>query len=133
QSADLMLLHSRTEGWPAALRIVVSTSASAPDLAQHLRQISALHRPIDAYLAQMLDGLPADLVSFMLRTALLAKLSIPLCEAVTGAPSAGALLASIEGRQLLLIALDAEGEWFRYHPILVEHLKRRLGGGRGGG
>jgi LuxR family maltose regulon positive regulatory protein len=125
ESADLMILHSRTEGWPAALRILVSTSASATDLTQHLRKLSALHRPIDAYLAEMIDGLPADLVSFMLRTAVLAKLSIPLCEAVTGAPSAGALLASIERRQLL-IALDHEGEWFRYHPILVEYLKRRL-------
>ena len=126
QSADLMLLHSRTEGWPAALRIVVSTSASAPDLAQHLRNLSALHRPIDTYLAELLDGLPADLVSFMLRTAVLAKLSAPLCEAVTGGPSARALLASIERRQLLLVALDHESQWFRYHPILVEHLKRRL-------
>ena len=126
QSADLMLLHSRTEGWPAALRIVVSTSASAPDLAQHLRNLSALHRPIDTYLAELLDGLPADLVSFMLRTAVLAKLSAPLCEAVTGEPSARALLASIERRQLLLVALDHESQWFRYHPILVEHLKRRL-------
>jgi LuxR family transcriptional regulator, maltose regulon positive regulatory protein len=30
-------------------------------------------------------------------------------------------------RQLLLTALDHEGQWYRYHPLLAEHLKRRLG------
>jgi LuxR family maltose regulon positive regulatory protein len=124
--ADLMVLHSRTEGWPAAMRILVSTSASAPNLTQNLRNLSASHRPIDAYLTEMLDGLPADLVSFMMRTAVLSRLSVPLCEAVTGATSASALLATIERRQLLLTALDQEGQWFRYHPVLAEYLKRRL-------
>src|SRR5258705_3587076 len=36
------------------------------------------------------------------------------------------MLASIERRQLLLSALDHEGQWYRYHPLLAEHLKRRL-------
>ncbi len=123
---DVKVLHSRTEGWPAALRIIVCTSSLGQDFGQYVRNLSGMQRPIDAYLAEMLDGLPGDLVMFMLRTAMLDRLSAPLCEIVTGAASSRALLASIERRQLLLSALDHEGEWYRYHPLLAEHLKRRL-------
>jgi LuxR family transcriptional regulator, maltose regulon positive regulatory protein len=124
--ADIQLLHSRTEGWPAALRIVVSTSSPGQDFEQYVRSLSGMQRPIDAYLTEMLDGLPADLVSFMLRTAILDRLNASLCEAVSGAASGRTLLASIEKRQLLLTALDQENQWYRYHPLLAEHLKQRL-------
>src|SRR3977135_2031907 len=70
--------------------------------------------------------LSVDLVMFILRTAILDRLYAPLCEIVTGAASSQALLASIERRQLLLSALDHERQWYRYHPLLAEHLKRRL-------
>jgi LuxR family transcriptional regulator, maltose regulon positive regulatory protein len=124
--ADVKLLHLRTEGWPAQLRIVVSTSSSGEDFGEYVRNLSGMQRPIEAYLAEMLDGLPADLVKFMLRTAILDRLSAPLCTAVAGASSAPALLASIEKRQLLLTALDQEREWYRYHPLLAGYLKRRV-------
>jgi LuxR family maltose regulon positive regulatory protein len=124
--ADVKLLHSRTEGWPAALRIVVCTSSSTQDFAQYVQNLSSIPRPIDAYLAEMLDGLPGELVSFMLRTAILDRFSAPLCEVVVGAPSSRGLLASIEKRQLLLTTLDQERQWYRYHPLLAAHLTQRL-------
>ncbi len=124
--ADVTLLHSRTEGWPAALRIVVCTFSSTQDFAQYVRNLSSIQRPIDAYLVEMLDGLPGELVSFMLRTAILDRFSAPLCEVVVGATSSRGLLASIEKRQLLLTTLDHERQWYRYHPLLAEHLKQRL-------
>ena len=83
-------------------------------------------RPIGAYLADMLDGLPRDLVQFMLRTAILDRLCAPLCEALAGASSGPEWLGSIEKRQLLLVPLDQEGHWYRYHPLLAEYLSQRL-------
>jgi len=129
--AGVNLLHARTEGWPAALRIVVSTAAPDQDFSEYVRSLSGVRRPIDDYLADMLDGLPGDLLMFMLRTAILDRLSAPLCEAVTGASASRALLASIEKRQLLLTALDPEGRWYRYHPLLAAHLEQRLASERG--
>ena len=124
--AEVKLLHSRTDGWPAQLRIVVSNSSSGQEFRRYVRNLSSMQRPIDAYLAEMLDGLPSDLVMFMLRTAILDRLSAPLCEAVAAASSARTLLASIEKRQLLFTALDEEREWYRYHPLLAAYLRRRL-------
>jgi LuxR family transcriptional regulator, maltose regulon positive regulatory protein len=125
--ADVTLLHRKTEGWPAALRIVASTfSRLGKGFGQYVHNLSGAGRPIGAYLAEMLDGLPDELGLFMLRTAILDRLSTPLCEAVTGVNSSRELLASIEKRQLLLAPLDDEGRWYRYHPLLAEYLKERL-------
>jgi LuxR family maltose regulon positive regulatory protein len=124
---DVRLLHEKTEGWPAALRIVASTSIQLrQDFAQYVRNLSGAQRPIGAYLDELLDGLPRDMVQFMLRTAILDRLCAPLCEAVTRASSGPELLGSIEQRQLLLVPLDQEGQWYRYHPLLAEYLTQRL-------
>lgn len=125
--SDVSLLHEKTEGWPAALRIVASTSIqSGQDFGQYVRNLSGAQRPISAYLEELLGGLPRDMVQFMLRTSILDRLCAPLCEAVAGASSAPEGLGSIEKRQLLLVPLDQEGHWYRYHPLLAEYLSRRL-------
>ena len=92
-----------------------------------MRNLSGAQRPIGAYLEEMLDGLPRDMVQFMLRTAVLSRMCAPLCEVVTGANAGQELLQSIEQRQLLLLPLDQEGRWYRYHPFLAEYLSQRLG------
>src|SRR3954453_23765536 len=125
--SDVKLLHEKTEGWPAALRIVASTSIqSRQDFGQYVRNLSGTQRPIGSYLEELLDGLPRETVRFMLRTAILDRLCAPLCEAVTGASSGPEWLGSIEKRQLLLVPLDQEGHWYRYHPLLAEYLSQRL-------
>jgi LuxR family maltose regulon positive regulatory protein len=126
--SEVRLLHEKTEGWAAALRIVASTPIqSRQDFAQYVRNLSGTQRPIGTYLDEMFDGLPREMVEFMLRTAILDRLCTPLCESLTGESSSGALLRSIEGRQLLLTPLDQEGRWYRYHPLLSEYLSQRLG------
>lgn len=125
--ADVRLLGEKTEGWPAALRILVSTSVPMhQNFGDYLRKLSGTLRPIGAYLEELLDGLPRDLVEFMLRTVILDRLCVPLCDAVTGAAASQALLATIEKRQLLLAPLDQEGRWYRYHPLLADYLGQRL-------
>jgi LuxR family transcriptional regulator, maltose regulon positive regulatory protein len=125
--SDVRLLREKTEGWPAALRIVASTSIQLKqDFGQYVRNLSGTQRPISAYLEEMLDGLSREMVQFMLRTAILERLCAPLCDVVTGASSSGELLGSIEKRQLLLSPLDQEGRWYRYHPLLAEYLIQRL-------
>ncbi len=128
--ADVRLLVEKTEGWPAALRILASTSAGMhEDFGDYLRKLSGTLRPIGAYLEELLDGLPRELFQFMLRTAILDRFCAPLCEAVTGANTSQELLGWIEKRQLLLSPLDQEGRWFRYHPLLAEYLGQRLESG----
>jgi LuxR family maltose regulon positive regulatory protein len=124
---DVQLLQRKTEGWAAALRIVASMPArSGLNFREYVHNLSGSQRPIAAYLAEMLDGLPVEMTDFMLRTAILDRLSGPLCEAVTGLTSSRAILASLAQRQLLLTPLDSNGMWFRYHTLLAEYLRQRL-------
>jgi LuxR family transcriptional regulator, maltose regulon positive regulatory protein len=125
--SDVQLLRRKTEGWPAALRIVASMpSQSGLGFKEYVRNLSGSKRPIAAYLSEMLDTLPVEMVDFMLRTAVLDRLSVPLCEATTGSGSSRTILASLAQRQLLLTPLDSDGIWFRYHTLLAEYLMQRL-------
>ena len=73
--SDAKLLRDKTDGWPAALRIVTSTSVQLnQDFGQYVRDLSGIQRSIGAYLGELLDGLPRDMVQFMLRTAVLDRL-----------------------------------------------------------
>jgi LuxR family maltose regulon positive regulatory protein len=125
--ADVRLLQRKTEGWPAALRIIAAMRPqSGSGLREYVHNLSGSQRSIAAYLAEMLEGLPVELVDFMLRTAILDRLSGPLCEAVTGSRSNHTILATLAQRQMLLTPLDSDGVWFRYHTLLAEYLAQRL-------
>jgi len=131
-STDVQLLRRKTEGWPAALRIIASMpSQSGSELKEYVHNLSGSQRPIAAYLSELLDGLPTAVVDFMLRTAILDRLSGPLCEAVTGASWDRTILASLAQRQMLLTPLDHGGVWYRYHTLLAEYLSQRLAVERG--
>jgi LuxR family maltose regulon positive regulatory protein len=69
--------------------------------------------------------LPAGVLDFLLRTSILNRLHPSLCDAVTGKRN-GAMLAWIARHNLFLSALDTDGFWFRYHPLMREALLYRL-------
>jgi LuxR family maltose regulon positive regulatory protein len=125
--ADTRSLHAKTEGWPAMLRIVATTSAqSGQDCGQYIRRLSSDTRPIRGYLTDMLAGLPEGMVGFLLRISILERFCAPLCQAVTGLNTSQDLLQDVAARRLLLVPLDTEGTWFRSHPLLRGVLSRRL-------
>ncbi|MDR8252669.1 helix-turn-helix transcriptional regulator, partial [Acinetobacter baumannii] len=49
-----------------------------------------------------------------------------LCNAVTGRDYSKAMLTWIERHNLCFSALDEQGYWFRYHPLLQETLRTML-------
>lgn len=126
-ASDVKLLHTTTEGWPAALRIATSAALwQREDITHHVHALSVASRPFAAYLEDMLARLPPEAVQFMSRTAILDHLTAPLCVAVTGVKSSQDLMEFLAGHQLLLVPLDQEGRWYRYHHLLREYLYGRL-------
>ncbi|WP_321946221.1 LuxR C-terminal-related transcriptional regulator [Paraburkholderia sp. J10-1] len=133
---DLKSLYATTEGWAAALRISASALArqDRPQGWQSNMQAGippgtkpgGVSKPVSDYLEDLLQHLPPQTQAFMLRTAILERLSAPLCEAVTGVASSQAMLDDIVARQLLLEPIDLEGRWFRYHRLMADYLQRRL-------
>lgn len=123
---DSRRIHSQTEGWAAALRIM-SLSLQGQGRRNYAQPPSqaGLARSIDGYLGELLTQLPQELVDFMLRTALPDRLCPALAVALTGDEAARGHLAQLEQRQLLT-ALDDEGQWYNYHQLIREHLCQRL-------
>jgi len=125
--SDVRLLHAKTEGWPAVLRIVaVTLGRPGKDFARYVHGLSGALQPIETYLTEMLDGLAHDMVESMLRIAILDRFSAPLCQAVTGLSSSRRLLKSMQTNQVLVTPLDDERRWYRYHSLLLGYLRQRL-------
>ena len=63
---------------------------------------------------------------FLTRTAMLERMSGPLCEAVLEGPGAAAVLAELARSNLLLVPLDRRGVWYRYHHLFRDMLLAEL-------
>ena len=65
-------------------------------------------------------------MAFLTRTAVLDRLSGPLCDAVLDTSGSAAVLTSLERSNLLIIPLDRQRDWYRYHPLFRELLRGEL-------
>jgi LuxR family transcriptional regulator, maltose regulon positive regulatory protein len=65
-------------------------------------------------------------VSFLTRTAVLERLCGPLADAVLDATGSAEVLASLEDSNLLVVPLDRQRRWYRYHHLFGELLLAEL-------
>ena len=63
---------------------------------------------------------------FLTRTAVLGRMSGPLCEAVLELPGSAATLTDLARSNLLLVPLDRRGQWYRYHHLFRDMLLAEL-------
>jgi LuxR family transcriptional regulator, maltose regulon positive regulatory protein len=120
-------LTRRTEGWPAALYLAaLSIKAQQPRNGAGVG-LSGRDRFLVDYLhSVLLSRLSPTEVQFLTRTAVLDRLSGPLCDAVLGSTGSAAVLASLERSNLLVVPLDRHREWYRYHHLFQELLREEL-------
>ena len=125
--ADVDELVGRTEGWPVGLYLAALALRAGGPGPSAGPAFTGQDRFLADYLrSELLDRLSPELVAFLTRTAVLDQMSGPLCDAVLGGSGSGRLLASLEGSNLLLVALDRRQEWYRYHQLFRELLLAEL-------
>jgi LuxR family transcriptional regulator, maltose regulon positive regulatory protein len=125
--ADIRALQQRTEGWAAGLYLAGLSLRGRPEPSAFIQAFAGDDRQIvDYLLAEVLDGLPAEIRSFLLRTSVLDRLSGPLCDAVTGGSGSQRLLEEMERANLFLVRLDTRRRWYRYHQLFGEVLRHEL-------
>jgi LuxR family transcriptional regulator, maltose regulon positive regulatory protein len=120
-------LTRRTEGWPAALYLAaLSLKAQHPRKAAEV-EFSGRERFLVDYLqSALLAGLSPTEVRFLTRTAVLDRLSGPLCDAVLETTGSAEMLEVLERSNLLVVPLDRQRAWYRYHQLLRELLRGEL-------
>lgn len=126
-SQELGILNNQTEGWIAGLQLVGLTLQGTRDIPGIIKSFSGRQEYIADYLtAEVLKQQTEDCCTFLLQTSILERFSAPLCEAVTGMKGAPEQLQYLQEHNLFLLPLDNEGEWFRYHSLFSDLLRKRL-------
>ena len=127
---QIAALETRTEGWVAGVQLAaLSLQGQSPErAAQFIEAFSGSHRYVIDYLGdEVLRRQPAELQSFLLQTSVLNRLCGPLCDAVLGGSrSSEQMLLELERKNLFLIPLDDERQWYRYHHLFSDLLFQRL-------
>ncbi len=124
---DLAELHRRTEGWAAGLYLAALYLTEGGSLPGMAASFGGDDRFVSEYVeSEFLARISRRQRAFLTRTAVLERISGPLCEAVLGLPGAGAVLAELAGSNLLLVPLDRRGQWYRYHQLFRDMLRAEL-------
>jgi len=126
-AAGAALLHQRTEGWAAGLRLGVLSLAGHPDPEQFVAEFSGSDRTVAEYLiAEMLDRQPPDVQDLLLRTSLLDRVNGELADLLTGRPGSEQILLDLEDANAFVESLDPGRTWFRYHHLFADLLRLEL-------
>ena len=124
---DITALETRTEGWIAGLQLAAISLQGRSDTSQLIETFSGSHRLVLDYLIEeVLSQQPETTQTFLLKTSILNRLTGPLCDAITGQNGSQALLETLGHANMFIISLDNEREWYRYHHLFADLLRKRL-------
>ena len=124
---ELSVLLERTEGWPAGIYLASLSLQNKEDKHAFIESFRGSNRYIVGLLGEeVLAGLTEEVRQFLLRTSVLRTMTGPLCDAVTGREDSGMLLRELARSNLFVVALDEQGEWYRYHHLFSELLLYEL-------
>ena len=127
---DVAELADRTEGWAAGAYLAALSLKDGGARAGRLRCVRGDDRfVVDYFDFEHLSRLSPSDVGFLTRTAVLDRMSGPLCDAVLGSTGSASKLESIATANLFVVPLDRQRGWYRYHhefrDFLLAELERR--------
>jgi LuxR family maltose regulon positive regulatory protein len=124
---DMTELHRRTEGWAAGLYLAALTIRQGGSPGSAAAAFGGDDRLVSEYVeSELLARLSRRRRKFLTRTAVLTRMSGPLCDTVLDHPGSAALLADLARSNLLLVPLDRRGQWYRYHHLFRDMLLAEL-------
>jgi LuxR family maltose regulon positive regulatory protein len=125
--AELAELVEHAEGWPAGLYLAALSIRARGARGKGPAAFVGSDRLVADYLrSELLAHLSPDEVRFLTRTAVLERMSGPLCDAVLESSGGAAMLERLERSNLFLVPLDSDRQWYRYHHLFQELLRAEL-------
>lgn len=124
---DVAALETRTEGWIAGLQLAALSMQRRDDVSVFVKAFTGSHRYIAEYLIEeILEQQPEEIQIFLLKTSVLEHLNVGLCETVVGCKDGQTILQNLIRANIFIFPLDHTGDWFRYHPLFADLLKKQL-------
>ena len=126
-SEHVAALERRTEGWVTGLQLAALSLQRHDDSASFIQAFTGSQRYVLDYLTEeVLKQQSKEIQAFLLHTAILDRLTGPLCNAVTQGTAGQEMLESLEADNLFIVPLDEERRWYRYHRLFADLLRQRL-------
>ena len=123
----LAVLHERTEGWAAGLRLAALALAGGADPERFAAEFSGSERTVAEYLlAEVLESQSERVRRLLLRTSILERVSGELAGLLTGDEGGERVLQDLEAAGAFVVSLDAARSWFRYHQMFAGLLRLEL-------
>ena len=116
----LEMLHARTEGWVAGLRLAALSLVGHPDPEAFAAEFSGSERMVAEYLlAEVLERQSDEVRQLLLRTSILERVNGPLADLLTGTGGGERILHDLERVNAFVAATDTARSWFRYHQMFA--------------
>lgn len=127
----LAALEHRNEGWIAGLQLAALALRGLSEGEPSEAIIAVGEADAAEYLVdEVLLGQPPTIQAFLLKTSILDRFCVSLCEAVAAHDdpdcAAQTCLEWIERANLFVIPLDPRQRWYRYHHLFQKMLHKRL-------
>ncbi|MDT7577823.1 MAG: LuxR family transcriptional regulator, maltose regulon positive regulatory protein [Pseudonocardiales bacterium] len=117
------VLHRRTGGWAAGLRLAALGMARSVDHGSFLTQFSGDDRSVADYLVgEILAALPVDLQDFLRVISICAPVPVALAAELSGRDEAGSVLDRLEHQTSLVTATEPRRDLYRIQELLRTHL-----------
>ena len=117
------VLHRRTGGWVAGLRLAAIGLLEAPDRDGFLADFSGDERSVADYIVgEILNGLPDDVQEFLRAISISDPVPTGLAAELSGRDDAGRLLDGLEYRTSLVTSTGRHRDAYRVQELLRTHL-----------
>ena len=124
---DVAELHRRTEGWPVGLYLAALCLREGGSSGGAAISVGGDYRFVSEYVeSEFLARISPRQRAFLTQTAVLERMSGPLCQSVLDLPGSATSLADLAQSNLLLVPLDQRGQWYRYHHLFRDMLLAQL-------
>ncbi|NQU65283.1 MAG: hypothetical protein HQ517_13510 [SAR324 cluster bacterium] len=128
-SYQLDLLSQYTDGWPISLRIFGETiiEKSEDEIQLLLGSLTKAKDSVIRYFdEEVFSQLQDDIRLFLLKTSILDRFDSSLCDFLLGTNNSREFIDRVLQKELYLVRLDENNQWYRYHQPFRRFLKDRL-------
>lgn len=124
---DLTHLQESTEGWAAALQLSTAALVGQANPSLILKGLAGPSRGIADYLAEdVLARLPETQRNFVITSSMFDTFCPSMCDAVFERDDSSELIEQTHRDNLFLQIIDADGSWYRYHPLFRDFLRTQI-------
>jgi ATP/maltotriose-dependent transcriptional regulator MalT len=117
-------MHEKTDGWAAGI-ILMLESAGLDRTRTESAAPFAYERVFDYFAGEIFNRSEKGVREFLLKTAFLPMLSVPLAEKLSGTSRAGSILSTLNRLHYFTERLAGSGEDYQYHPLFRDFLQNR--------